>query len=68
MKGMLLAHRKRKGYIIEKGLFGREKKIEQEYLYEKHLGLTPLADNVLGKALGVGTTHTLSERFVTQTL
>ncbi|ASJ09626.1 hypothetical protein A3L11_10435 [Thermococcus siculi] len=65
---MLLAHRKRKGYIIEKGLFGREKKIEQEYLYEKHLGLTPLADNVLGKALGVGTTHTLSERFVTQTL
>ncbi|EHR79360.1 hypothetical protein OCC_07671 [Thermococcus litoralis DSM 5473] len=66
---MLLAHRKKKGYVVEKGLFGREKKIEQEYLYEKHIGLTPLADNALGKALGTDvSTHTLSERFATQTL
>ncbi|WP_457751097.1 hypothetical protein [Thermococcus sp.] len=61
---MILKHRKRKGYIIERGLFGREKKVEKEYLYEKHLGVAPLADHVSGKSWGTGTpTHTLAWKY-----
>jgi len=56
---MILKHRKRKGYIVEKGFLGREKKIEKEYLYEKHLGVAPLADHASGKSWGTNTpTHT----------
>lgn len=59
---MLLKHRKKKGYVIEKGFMGREKKVEKEYFYEEHMGARPLAMHVLGGEFATGTpTHTNSE-------